>query len=233
MSEKTLRQIALSLGVSVLLAAPAVAQILPNTPNRSNIRIPPNEDPQASDESTQRAEGQKFTCELVNGQYTVMYYPDSQSNQGNAWATPSALGGGWTPERRCNEISRRLETYRPDGLQELSTDKVNNYDIVCVTTQANSACRIVFTVPPGQDPKITRDRVFENLTVADSGQQTDAVNTFIDGGANNQILRDILGVDPSTMGGKPARNRTQYSPNSINLRPFLSPADGGTGSRLR
>lgn len=234
MSEKTLRQIALSLGVSVLFAAPALAQFAPNTPNRSNIRIPPNEDPQASDESTQRAEGQKFACELVDGQYTVMYYPDSQSNQGNAWATPSALGGGWTPERRCNEISRRLESYRPDGLQELSTDRVNNYDIVCVTTQANPACRIVFTVPPGQDAKITRDRVFENLTVADSGQQTDAVNTFVDGGGNNQILRDILGVGSVTRGGSSNSNqRPQFSPDSINLRPFLSPADGGTGRLLR
>jgi len=36
-------------------------------------------------------------CEFVNGQYTVMYQPESQPNQSFPWATP-ALGDGWTSE---------------------------------------------------------------------------------------------------------------------------------------
>jgi len=95
---------------------------------------------------------------------------------------------------------------------------LNNENIVCVTTEANSSCRIVFTVPRGQDPILTRDRVFENLASANTGEQTWGVTTF----TNNFSLQDLLR-------GNTSRNAN----NSINLRPFLDPADGGTGSELR
>ncbi|HEY9806075.1 MAG TPA: COP23 domain-containing protein, partial [Candidatus Obscuribacterales bacterium] len=102
--------------------------------------------------STEAANGPRFTCEVLNGQYTVVYHPESRPSESYPWATPSQLGGGWTPQARCSEISRRLEFYRPDGLQEMRTAVENNYNTVCVTTEKNSSCRIVLTVPPNQDP---------------------------------------------------------------------------------
>lgn len=166
--------------------------------------------------------GTRFSCQNTSGQYTVMYSPESQPGKVYPWATPSQLGGGWSPDRRCNEISRRLEMYRPDGLLEMRTGVENGYNTVCVTTQQNSACRIVLTVPPGQDPLATRDRVFENLAVADSGQNTNAVNTFTDDASN---ILDQIGE---------ALNLSSPRPQSpaINLRPFLDRTDGGTGARL-
>lgn len=164
----------------------------------------------------------RFRCTVIDGEYVVVYSPESEPDTEYPWAQPTALGGGWTPERRCNEISRRLESYRPDGLQELQTGVENGYDIVCVTTEQVPGCRIVLTVPPGQDPVATRDRVFENIVVADSGQQTDAVVTFGEDGAE---LLDELG----NLLGFP--RRPSHS-GPINLRPFLDPADGGTGEFL-
>ncbi len=174
----------------------------------------------------------RFGCQLMNGAYTVVYYPQSQPGQAYPWATPTEMGGGWTPERRCSEISRRLEEYRPDGLLEMQTSIENGYDIVCVTTQQNPGCRIVFTVPQGQDAVLTRDRVFENLTVADTGQQTDSVTTFTERSANgilNQIGR-ALDLDLPALG---RLGRSSSRSGNINLRPFLDQADGGTGDRLR
>lgn len=169
----------------------------------------------------------RFTCEYVNGQYTVIYHPESQPDQTYPWATPTELGGGWTPERRCNEISRRLESYRPDGLVEMQTGVENGYNTICVTTQQVPSCRIVLTVPPGQDPVATRDRVFENLTVADSGQSTDAVNTFRGGdGDLLDQLGDALNLDLPSLSGDRRNN------DAIDLRPFLDRNDGGTGARL-
>src|SRR5579883_2537597 len=136
------------------------------------------------------ASGVRFTCEVVNGQYTVMYHPESQPSRSYPWAVPSNMGGGWSPDRRCSEISRRLESYRPDGLLEMKTGMENGYNTVCVTTEKVASCRIVLTVPNGQDPTSTRDRVFQNLTVADSGQQTQGVNTYVGNGSNN-ILDQI------------------------------------------
>jgi hypothetical protein len=134
------------------------------------------------------------------------------------------MGGGWSADRRCQEISRRLESYRPDGLLEMRTATENGYSIVCATTEKNPTCRIVLTVPQGQDPIITRDRVFANLTTADSGQQTTAVNTFAERDRSLQgigLPTDITGI----------MNRPR--PSGIYLKPFLDPADGGSASPAR
>ncbi len=171
----------------------------------------------------------RFSCQMTNGQYTVMYQPESQPGQAYPWAVPSNMGGGWDAARRCNEITRRLEAYRPDGLLEMRTGVENGYNTICVTTQRVPGCRIVLTVPPGQDPVATRDRVFQNLTIADNGQQTQGVNTFTSsnrGGIVGEVAR-WLGISAGTNPSSGA-----YS-NGINLRPFLDPADGGTGQFLR
>lgn len=171
----------------------------------------------------------RFACQYIDGEYVVMYYPQSQPGESYPWAKPTTLGGGWTPERRCTEISRRLESYRPDGLLEMRTSVENDYDIVCVTTQQNSDCRIVLTVPPGQDARVTRDRVFESLTVADSGQQTDAVTTFT--GNDRNVLGDL--ANELNLPSIPGINMpSRRSSDAINLRPFLDPSDGGTGNQL-
>jgi len=166
----------------------------------------------------------RFSCQTVNGEYTVVYQPESQPGEFFQWARPSAMGGGWNSQRRCNEIARRLESYRPDGLLEMTTGVENGYNTVCVTTEKDPSCRIVFTVPPGQDPISTRDRVFENLTVADSGQQTDAVNTYQ--GRQSEIS-DLINMGREALGGKKRTNA-----KNINLKPFLDAQDGGTAAEL-
>jgi hypothetical protein len=170
----------------------------------------------------------RFACQYVNGDYTVMYYPESRPGEAYPWATPRSMGGGWTAFRRCTSIAERLESYRPEGLLEMRTDVKNGYNIICVTTERTSDCpsRIVLTVPTGQDPVTTRDRIFENLTVADSGQSTVGVNTYR-GDGGDRLLNDLLG------GGGKKTNRTRARRSSIDLRAFLDPKDGGTGSALR
>ena len=195
--------------------------------------------PNAPAQTTQPSSTQlntRFDCESVNGEYTVMYKPQSQPGQSYAWAKPGQMGGGWAPDRRCAEISRRLESYRPDGLEEMKTSTENGYNIVCVTTQANPSCRIVLTVPPGQDPNSTRDRVFSNLTVADSGQQTGAVNTFTGSNSRGLVnqIGQAIGVDLSSIGGRRhGSSGGSSNADGINLRPFLDRTDGGTGEHLK
>ncbi|WP_264321716.1 COP23 domain-containing protein [Zarconia navalis] len=174
-----------------------------------------------------KVETERFSCELVDSEYTVMYHPQSQPGRSYAWATPTALGGGWTPERRCNEIARRLEFYRPDGLVELGTGIENEYDIICVTTQADASCRIVLTVPPGQDPQQTRDLVFQNIVTADSGQSTAPVSALTGNGEDLDLLEEVLGIDVSDI-----EVGTRNPSTGINLQPFLDAADGGTGEML-
>ncbi len=177
--------------------------------------------------------GVRFACQSSNSQYTVMYMPESQPNQAYPWAVPSALGGGWSSDRRCNEIARRLEFYRADGLVEMKTAVENGYNTICVTTDRVPSCRIVLTVPSGQDPLATRDRVFQNLTIADSGQQTQGVLTYGQNGADGNILNQLgglLGIRGLGRNGATAPKAVRSS--DINLKPFLDRKDGGTGERL-
>ncbi|MEL7037129.1 MAG: COP23 domain-containing protein [Cyanobacteria bacterium J06592_8] len=175
--------------------------------------------------STETATEPRFRCEQIGGEYTVMYYPVSQNNQGFAWAVPGVMGGGWTPERRCNEISRRLESYRPDGLYELLTGVENGYNVICATTEDIPNCRIVLTVPEAENPQSVRDRIFQNLVVADSGTPTQGVYTFTDDSTGDPI--------PGIFRGGTGRNSTRRRPVGINLKPFLAPEDRGTGTKLQ
>lgn len=172
----------------------------------------------------------RFACETMDSQLTVTYRPVDRPGSMYPWAIPGAMGGNWSASKRCNEIARRLEDYRRDGLKELRTEVKNQYDTVCVTTEKNNECRLVFTIPKGQDAISTRDSVFRNLTVADSGQQTVGVNTYTDGG--NNALNGILGNIMGNTGAATPKPANMVPKGSIDLRPFLSEKDGGTGTKL-
>jgi hypothetical protein len=225
----------IAIAASNILAqsSPEETSETPEPESEQESEVPDTEDSdqtQQPTESTTESQS-RFTCEMAEDEYTVMYHPQSQPDQSYAWAVPSALGGGWTPQKRCEEISRRLEAYRPDGLLELRTSVENNYDIICVTTENIPECRIVLTVPPGQDPELTRDLVFENLTQADRGVETEPVNTVIP--ENDDVegfLEDVL--DRDELDNPEIDPEATTSVRGINLKPFLDPADGGTGIRL-
>jgi hypothetical protein len=218
-----------SLGLSLLLGnSAALAQfdnfgsgdvVVPTVPSGGTsapVGTPTNIPPVTS--------GTRFTCQFFNGQYTVMYQPQNLPGQFFPWAAPRTLGDGWTPQRRCEAIANRLESYRPDGMEELQIAVENNENIVCVTTQNNPFCRIVLTVPRGQDPYAVRNNVFQNLMTADSGRQTTAVNTY---GARNGGVNELYNLGRTLLGG--GNNRpTASSRGNINLKPFLAPEDGGT-----
>ena len=181
--------------------------------------------------TSQNTDGEaRFACENINGEYTVMYYPESQPDKAYPWAIPSQLGNNWSPQKRCDEITSRFESYRQDGLLEMSTGVVNNHDVICVTTQADPTdCRLLLTIPPGQDPQLTRNLIFENLIIADDGQQTRGVYTFGDG----QSTEDAVNEVGSIFGAEGLDNSaSNASDEDIDLRPFLDPADGGTGTQL-
>lgn len=200
------------------------------TPSSTN----PNPSPTGASGTTTSATQSRFSCQMLNGQYTVTYLPQSQPNMAYAWAIPQEMGGNWSPERRCGEISRRLEFYRPDGLIELQTGQENGYNTVCVTTQKTPGCRIVFTVPNGQDPITTRDRVFQNISMADSGQQTQGVTTLTSN-QSGSTLSELAKLGQSVLGkqGGSVLPKGNALASGIDLRPFLDKADGGTATKLQ
>lgn len=202
--------------------------VVPTVPSGSTTTVPSGSSTNIPTSTTVDS-STRFSCQYYNGRYTVMYQPQSQAGQFFAWAAPQALGGGWTAQNRCEAIANRLELYRPDGLQELQIGRQNNENIICVTTETNPSCRILLTVPRDKDPSAIRSSVFNNLSSADEGQQTTAVNTYTN--SNRGESNQLFNLGRSLLGG--GNNRVSSSRNGINLKPFLDPQDGGTASKLR
>jgi hypothetical protein len=219
--------------VSVFIQSKVMAQFNNyNVPtNHADVVIetdPPNSSPPTPFDTSLK--NKRFICQLERGRYTVMYYPQNQDRRPYPWAIPNDLGDGWTAQRRCNEISRRLEMYRPDGLLDLKIGRENHYDTICVTTQQERSCRIVLTIPPGKNPETTRNKIFQTLIAAEEGQYTQGVNAFTGSKTSESIIDQL---SPIFNGNLLRQNNSSPSNNAINLRPFLEPSDGGTGSQLR
>jgi hypothetical protein len=230
MSLQSLRFLLLSsLGCSLFFGnAVAFADVVVPTGSSGSSNTVPSGSSNTVPTSTTVDSSKRFSCQYNNGQPTVMYQPQSQPGQFFAWAAPQNLGGGWDAQKRCEYIGARLEQYRPDGLQELQIAVENNENIICVTTEANPGCRIVLTVPRGKDPTTVRNSVFQNLTTADSGQQTIAVNTYTNRNRGNGD--SLYNLGQTLLGGK---NQVSSAKSGINLKPYLDPQDGGTGRGLK
>lgn len=219
----------------------AIESTAPGNPSDSSIDESPIFEPESGDPNGEPIRGpindpitledNRFSCLNRGGEYTVMYQPESRPGEGFPWAVPQAMGGGWSAESRCFEIARRLEEYRPDGLIELQTGRENGYNTLCVTSEDNPDCRIVLTVPTNRDPIATRNAVFDNLVVADTGEQTTGVNTYA-GGSGDGLTGELVSLGSKIFG----RRRTQTLSSdrgAVRLKPFLDRADGGSATNLR
>jgi type 1 fimbria pilin len=76
-------------------------------------------------------------------------------------------GNGYTPERRCKEVSQRFDNLNRQGLLRLSyitTGRKNGYNIVCVAREQGAPCLsegILFTLRQGSNPNRTLKDLME------------------------------------------------------------------------
>jgi len=63
----------------------------------------------------------------------------------------------WSPEQRCQEISRRFQQYNELGeLNYLTTGMMNSQKVICTTSHPQGGCRnLLLTVRPGANPRQT------------------------------------------------------------------------------
>ncbi|NES01544.1 MAG: hypothetical protein F6K22_01030 [Okeania sp. SIO2F4] len=82
-----------------------------------------------------------------------MYYDGEKKQPWLGMVIP--MGGGWTPKRQCQEIEKRLENFRQDGLVFLGyRDNPNTpqQQVLCVKTKLSSdSCPLLITLDVGTD----------------------------------------------------------------------------------
>ena len=140
--------------------------------------------------------------------WTVMYRHDKGPQPWLKMVT--TLGGGYTPLKRCEEISQRLEIYRKDGLTKLDyrgdSNTPNQY-VICAKTKQSENCSLLVTLKPGS--------------------QTEAHKAVHD--MTENLLNGGTGVYQNSDGKLATSNFSPSSPE-IDLTPFLAEEDRIAGS---
>ena len=101
----------------------------------------------------------RFSCELRpdterrKDVWTVMY--DNNKGQQPWLGMVITMGGGWSPERRCQEIEERLEDFRKDGLFSIEYRQDPNapeQEVICAKTKlSGDSCPLLLTLDVGVD----------------------------------------------------------------------------------
>ncbi len=123
----------------------------------------------------------RFSCELrmdtTRGKdvWTVIYDSDKRIQPWLGIVIP--MGGGWTPARRCEEIERRLDNYRQDGLVALFSRTVLNtpgQEVICAKTLSNgNNCSLVLTLNVGVDGYVALQDMTEALRTGETVYHSD------------------------------------------------------------
>lgn len=112
-----------------------------------------------------------FFCDESNGvPTTVVRTQDGKNLPMIRWLSNYFRGKELTPQRRCQEVSRRFQSNYDNGkLKYIKAGTLNGLPVVCAATQQDTACTektILFTLKRGSDPNTTARQLFDRRALA-------------------------------------------------------------------
>ena len=146
-----------------------------------------------------QAKAQGFVCSTLSGVPTTLAtMPNGQQVPVIRWTSNVFDGAGWTPERRCQEVSARFDTFNRQGrLTYLTTGRINNQPVICTAPTDGVACDgLLYTLKPGQNATTTLRKLLDvRLKVKDPLYETNG---------RLYVRVDSLLEPPETSTGSPA-----------------------------
>jgi len=109
------------------------------------------------------ARAQNFVCSSVGGvPTTTASMADGRSVPVIRWTSSAFDGAGWTPERRCQEVSSRFSTYHRGRLNYITTGRINGLPVICTAASNGGPCDgLLYTLKPGQNATATLRNLFD------------------------------------------------------------------------
>ncbi|MFB2936780.1 COP23 domain-containing protein [Aerosakkonemataceae cyanobacterium BLCC-F154] len=101
----------------------------------------------------------RFVCQPNNGgtPTTFVVLPNGEQRQFINWRSDAFVLVGYSPEKRCNEVTGRMNQYMASGgFQYITHGTMNNTPVLCVTNRSGGGCTgLLYTLKPAQDGRAT------------------------------------------------------------------------------
>lgn len=122
------------------------------------------------------AKARGFVCSTLSGVPTTLAtMADGKQVPVIRWTSNVFDGAGWTPERRCQEVSARFDTLNQQGrLTYITTGRINGQPVICTAPSNGAGCDgLLYTLKPGQNATTTlRNLLDVRLKVRDPLYET-------------------------------------------------------------
>ncbi len=150
------------------------------------------------------------------------------------WVSDYFGDSGYTPERRCQEVSGRFQSaYNQGTLNYITTGYKNGQPVVCTSSSNGGPCSMVlFTLKPGSDASRTVQQLFDirNLAAGPLYESEDD-KIYLD---MNAFLEGSSPVDASQIQGAGGSNASTPTPSpapgATSPSPMPQPSGGGGGT---
>lgn len=113
--------------------------------------------------ATEASPRRVFECRNISGApTTVLINSKGEERQMIRWV--SNVIPGYPPERRCPEVTGRMNVHFSGGSQYVTYGRMNNENVICITDEQGNDCLpngLVYTLKRGQDPKTTLEDLFQ------------------------------------------------------------------------
>jgi hypothetical protein len=150
------------------------------------------------------------------------------------WESSYFSQSSWTPQKRCDEVTRRFQKFSDDGtLKYITTGKIGQYNVICVSGQkpspgSNIDCSsegLLITLEPTDNPDTVMKELFQEATKVGSmpvrrSQRILDMEQYL---SKAPLMAEESVVNPTTSvnveEAKPENNTEQ--PNVIDCPPIL------------
>jgi Circadian oscillating protein COP23 len=97
--------------------------------------------------------GSSYNAEKGKKVPTTIVWTPTRKTAIVQWVKP--MGNYWTPERRCNEFSKKMNTaYQNKTLNFLTNGKIQGQRVICTANEVNGDCKDVLMTLRPQDKSL-------------------------------------------------------------------------------
>lgn len=103
----------------------------------------------------------RFVCQPNNGgtPTTFVTLPNGEQRPFINWRSDAFILAGYSQQRRCNEVTDRMNQYvRAGNFQYITHGTMNNIPVLCVTNRKGGGCTgLLYTLKPAQNGQPAQD----------------------------------------------------------------------------